>query len=231
MAKEATAPNYNTTSPELSGGAADQAAMAPLSESWANTPLTDGARLWEEEAGAAPAAELSLARLDASEHLFFPFTTVVGRVNVHYVDFPSLRGYVRCNRAGCALCRIGRAAEIRDLWPVYDPLARAIVVIPVSPSQRPQALRPKLHSVLQRVKQSAAPVVVGIRRIDQAFHVRVLDLPDGADDGRVVVSEFRKEFDAGRVDLASVYQLLPDEELANLPEVATALRLLGGQGA
>jgi hypothetical protein len=220
--------------PPSSSAQTSAAAPDPFSpqEPRAKTPLTDGARLWDEEAGAAaPAADLALARLDANEKLFVPFTTAVERVHVHYLDFLSFRGYVRCNGAGCALCRIRRAADVRDLLPVYDPLARAIVVIPVSPSQRPQALRPKLHPVLHRVQRSDAPVVVGIRRVDQAYHVSLYDLPDGADDGAVVVSEFRKQLDAGRVDLAAVYQQLPDEEIANLPEVATALQLLGGRVA
>jgi hypothetical protein len=38
------------------------------------------------------------------------------------------------------------------------------------------------------------------------------------------------EFDAGHIDLASVYSRIPNEQLAMLPEIARMLALKGGQG-
>ncbi|MGH9038461.1 MAG: hypothetical protein ACRD0O_22110, partial [Acidimicrobiia bacterium] len=59
-------------------------------------------------------------RLDQNDRLLVPFTTSVERVSTHFLDYPSLRGYVRCNGPGCLLCRLGRKVDHRDLWPVYD---------------------------------------------------------------------------------------------------------------
>src|SRR5262249_49466669 len=100
--------------------------------------LFDATEKWAAEAGCVPAS-LAEIRLDQNERLVAPFTTSVVEAVVHYLDYPSLRGYVRCNGPDCLLCKIGRQPDTRDLLPVYDVVSRAVGVLAVSPNLRPAA--------------------------------------------------------------------------------------------
>ena len=181
---------------------------------------------WEGEAGHAPLA-LAEIRLDQNERLLVPFTTDVVEVQTHYLDYPSLRGYVRCNGSGCLLCRVGRQPERRDLLPVYDVIGGAVGVLPVSPNLRPHGLRPQLTPVLRRLKDNER-VLIAVRKPDRGrYRVTPLPLPDGAADGAGKIAEFLKQFGAGAIDLSSIYQKLTDEELKAVPEIATALKARG----
>src|SRR5262249_19030644 len=104
--------------------------------------LTDALELWQAEGPGAARPPLEGVRLDANERLLVPFTTSTRRVQLHYLDAPALRGYLRCQGPGCLLCRLGKEPETRDLLPVYDPVAQAVGVLAISPNLRPQALRP-----------------------------------------------------------------------------------------
>ena len=187
---------------------------------------TDAVSKWEGEAGHAPPA-LAEIRLDGNEHLLIPFCTEVGEAVTHYLDYPSLRGYVRCNGSGCLLCRVGRQPERRDLLPVYDVIGGAVGVLPVSPNLRPHGLRPQLTPVLRRLKDNER-VLIAVRKPDRArYSVTQLPLPDGAADGANKIAEFLEQFGAGTIDLSSIYQKLTDEELKAVPEIATALKARG----
>ena len=94
---------------------------------------------------------MAVIRLDQNQRFLVPFTTMMSRTFLHYLTFPAIRGYVQCNGADCLLCRVGRQQDERDLWPVYDVLDKAVGVLPISPSQRPHALRPLLMPVLRRL--------------------------------------------------------------------------------
>jgi hypothetical protein len=199
---------------------------APLGGAKASGRLTDAVAKWEGEAGHAPPA-LAEIRLDGNEHLLIPFCTEVGEAVTHYLDYPSLRGYVRCNGEGCLLCRVGRQTELRDLLPVYDVIGGAVGVLPVSPNLRPHALRPQLTPVLRRLKANER-VLLAVRKIDRTrYNVTTLPLPDDADDGADKILEFLEQFGAGAIDLGAIYQKLTDEELADVPEIATTLKVRG----
>jgi hypothetical protein len=190
-------------------------------------PLQDALKTWTAETGAAGAPDLTVLRLDASDRLVIPFTTTMARVTLHYLDASAYRGYLHCQGPDCLLCRIGRQAEVRDLLPVYDPVAQAVGVLAVSPNVRPHALRPQLAAVLRRLDEGR-PLLVTIRRLDTArFGVGTLPLPEGADDGAARILEFTRRFESGAVDLGAVYPSLTREELMAIPEVAGALRLRG----
>jgi hypothetical protein len=188
---------------------------------------TVDALLTWEEAGVAATPALSLVRLDANEHLLIPFTTQVQRVETHYLDYIGLRGYVRCCGADCLLCRIGRQRDTRDLLPVYDPLSRAVVVLPISPNIRPGALRPQVTPVLQRCKANER-VLIAVRKENVGtFRVSTCPLPEGVDDGADAILTFMEQFDTGAIDLASVYQQVLNEDLANIAEISCLLQLKG----
>ena len=189
---------------------------------------TDALSKWEAESGAAPTA-LEEIRLDQNERLLVPFTTSVEEIGLHYLDYPSMPGYVRCIGEGCLLCRIKRKKDQRDLWPVYDVIAQTVGVLAVAPNMRPQALRPQLISVMRRLKADER-FLLAIAKIDRyRFGVTSLPLNENADDGAEKIAHFVSQFEAASIDLAGIYPQLSNEELAAIPEVATVLQVRGFQ--
>ena len=187
----------------------------------------DGLALWDAEAVAGPAAGLATLRVDQNERPVIPFTTDMVRIDLHYVDFQALRGYVRCNGPSCLLCRVGRQPEMRDLLPVYDVLDKAVAVLVISPNLRPHALRPQLAPALRRLADGG-PLLVTLRKDGNGkFLVTSLPLPEGAADGAAVIRAFCERFDADLVDLASPFQRLADEDLASVEEIRSLMAAKG----
>ena len=122
----------------------------------------DALGLWDKEAATA-ASQVELIRVDANEKMLAPFTCDIVRVEVHYLDFPSCRGYFWCNGKDCIMCRIGRKKESRDLWPVYAIVDRQVGVLPISPSTRQNALRPQLAPIIRRLATEDERCVVMVR--------------------------------------------------------------------
>ncbi len=188
----------------------------------------DALDLWDKDPVVTSSSPLALLRIDGNERLLIPFTTSMVRCPLHFLDYPTLRGYVHCNGTGCLLCQIGRQPEVRDLWPVYDALDRVVGVLPISTNIRGQALRPLLTPVLRQLKEAKEPMVIAIRRLDMArYDVRSFALPADVDNGTTVIQAFTRQMESGTVDLAAVYPRMANDELATLPEVATALKLKG----
>jgi hypothetical protein len=188
--------------------------------------LKDGLDLWDSEAGGTAAA-LTAVRIDLNESLLVPFTTSMLRVRLHFLDTQAYRGFVHCSGDRCLLCRIGRKSEVRDLLPVYDAVARAVGVLAISESLRPNALRPQLAPILRQLKQGGR-LVVTVRKLDNVrFEVGTLDLPEDADDGADKIRTFLRQLEAGVIDLGAVYPRLSGDELAGIPEIAQAMRLKG----
>jgi hypothetical protein len=188
----------------------------------------DGLALWDSEAAEVAPAGLETVRLDQNDHLLIPFTRTMLRVTLHYVSFAAIRGYVRCVGPDCLLCRLGRHPEIRDLWPVFDILARAVAVLPISPSMRPHALRSQLFPALRRMANGEGPLLLAVRKDGNSkFLLSALPLPEGADDGRAVIGPFCEQLKAGQVDLASAFPAIPNVELAMIDEVSLIMRAKG----
>jgi hypothetical protein len=199
-----------------------QPGHAPLGQ------LVDGLALWDSEAAEVAPAGLETVRLDQNEHLLIPFTEGMVRVTLHYVSFAAISGYVRCLGPDCLLCRLGRRPEERDLLPVYDVLAKAVVVLPISSSIRPHALRSQLVPPLRRMAKGEGPLLLAVRKDGNSkFVVSALPLPEGADDGAAVIGPFCERMKAGQVDLASAFQLIPNLELATIDEVSLMMRAKG----
>src|SRR5262249_17240898 len=112
----------------------------------------------------------------------------------------------------------------RDLLPVYDALAQAVGVLPISPNQRPQGLRPQLMPILREVKGGKRLVITLSKRDNVRFEVGSLPLGEDADDGSDKIAAFRKGLEAGDIDLGSVFLQLPNEELEQLPVVARSMQ-------
>ena len=196
------------------------------SQTLAQSQATDALALWGTEVNTSP-VNLSVIRLDGNERLVIPFTTTIARVKVHYFEVPSMREYIHCSGQDCLLCRVGRQVDERDLLPVYDVMSKTIGVLPISPNIRPNALRPQLAPVLQRLKEEKR-FLVSIRKLDAVrFCVTTYDLPPNAEDGADVILAFKNEFEAGRIDLSNVYTKLAKEDLMMVPEIITLMTMKG----
>jgi hypothetical protein len=190
--------------------------------------IVDAVAKWSADTPRA-LSNLTEVRLDASETIVVPFTTSVGEVAVHYVDYPSVRSYLRCNGDGCLLCRIGRQAEKRDLLPIFHAVDGRIAILPISPSIRPGALRPQILPVLRQLKEGKRVLLIICRPDRGRYSVTMQPLAEGIDDGAAQIAEFLQAFATGSVDLASVFPQLSNPELAAVPEIATALKIRGIQ--
>jgi hypothetical protein len=192
--------------------------------------IVDAVELWASETPQQQSASLSLVKLEANETLIVPFTTMTVRQAVHYLKSEQLSGYVQCPGDGCLLCRLlDNEPELRDLLPVYEPVARAIGVLAITQNLRAMTLRPQLLPLLRRVK-AGERLLIGLRKMDQfgsRFAVTVTPLPEGADDGAEQIAAFKQQMEAGAIDLRTVYQRLQAEELAAIPEIATRMSLKG----
>src|SRR5262249_61883694 len=99
--------------------------------------------------------------------------------------------------------------------------------LPVSPSLRPQALRPQLLEVLRRLQQGER-MLLAVRRPEVGhFIVTTLPLPEGAEDGAAQILAFQQRFDAGNIDLTVAYPRLSNEQLAAVHDIATRMGLRG----
>ena len=180
--------------------------------------LVDGLALWEE-GGEGPGADLAVIRLDQNERLLVPFTTMLLSMDLHYLDYPSLQGYVQCNGPDCLLCRVGRKQEKRGVWPIYDLLEKSVGVLLISPNQRPHSLRCLLQPVFRRLDEGEGPLLLSLRKDGPKYSGSALPLPRDAEDGAAAIRAFRERFDAGQVDLGSPLQKLANEDLAMIEEI------------
>ena len=171
---------------------------------------------------------LEVVRLDANDTTIIPFTADVIHLYVHYCEDPEIGGpgYVPCNQEAegrCLACEVGRTRDERYLLPVYVPKEKAVGVLPVSPSRRPNALLPQLLTHLERKE----PVVLFLRREGGKFAVGSAPLPPGCDDGAAAVAEFRERLGRREVRLEDAFPRVPNARLAQAAEVVRGLAFRG----
>lgn len=170
---------------------------------------------------------LEVVRLDSNDTTVIPFTADVLHLYVHYAEDSEIGpGYVPCNQEAegrCLLCEVGRTRDERYLLPVYVPKEQAVCVLPVSTSQRPNALLPQLLTHLERQE----PVVLFLRREGGKFAVGSAPLLPGCDDGAVAVAEFRGRLDRAEVRLDDAFARVPNARLAQVPGIAQGLAFRG----
>ncbi len=202
--------------------------VAPAGPRTNSAQIEDGLSLWDDAIKQSGATKLPLVRLSENECLLILFTTSLARVRAHYLDIESLRGYVACNGAGCVLCAAGRKVGERDLLPVYDVVNRVVAVLSIGPDLRAQGLRPQLHPLLQRVSRDEAPFLTVIYRTGYGNHtVTTTELPEGADDGARDIAGFLEQLSGETVDLASAFEHVTNDVLAEIPEIKLALQAKG----
>jgi hypothetical protein len=192
-------------------------------------PPCDGLAMWDAEAQDDARAGLAEIRPDQNERLLIPFTTSMVRVILHYLSFASLRGFVLCHGPDCLLCRVGRQQTVRDLLPVYDVVDKAVGVLAIGPNQRLQALRPGIAPVLRRVAKGEGPLLMTVRREGYKYLVGAEPLPAGADDGRAVIADFIRRFEAGEVELNGTFRRLDNDDIAAIDEIKILMSAKGIQ--
>ena len=166
---------------------------------------------------------LEVIRLGSDETAIIPFTADSKGVDLHYCSETEINGYVVCNGADCVICRIGRKKDPRLLLPVYLPAAGCVGVLPVSRSLRPFALLPQIASVLK----SGKPMVMFVTRDGGKHTVSTAELQNDVDGGETAIKSFLEEYEAGMIDLSSIYPKIDNEQLASVEEIGRMMTLKG----
>ena len=169
-------------------------------------------------------SSLELVKLGGDQIPMIPFTLSGVRVALHYCRETEVQGYIHCNGGGCILCKIGRNPTEKVLLPVFLPVSLTIGVLSASTSLRPRSLLPQLAAI----QKADNRVGVFISKEDNyRFKVDTFELKEGIDTGEKQISEFLERYEAGEVDLTSVYPRLENEQLAAIDEIARVLQMKG----
>lgn len=166
---------------------------------------------------------LELVRVGQDEIAFLPFTAEGKSMEVHYCEETEIRSYVPCNEEPCCLCQIGRKKETRILLPVYVPALAKVGILPISRSLRPSSLLPQLTDILK----AQSPLVVFARREHTRFLVSTTSLREDMDGGEEAIAAFKAQYEAGELQLATVFPVIANEHLAQIPGIARMLALKG----
>ena len=172
------------------------------------------------ESGEAP---LEMVRLAEDETAFTFFTAETEAAEIHYCSETEIRGYVLCNGPDCLLCRIGRKRDQRLLLPVYLPAVGCVGILPVSRSLRPFALLPQISNVLKMEK----PMVMFVTREGAKYSVSTAEIQKDVDGGEAAIKRFVQDYESGHLNLATVYQRIENEQLADVGEIARMMSLKG----
>ena len=192
-----------------------------------NAKLRNAVDLFQSEVGDSTQNTLTTLRVGSDAKFVIPFTPSVAMLDVHFAAY-SLRRYVQCNGAHCVLCEVGNNKQPRILLPVYDVEERTVVVLGMSSNCRPRALLAQLQPALRHVLADESPILLSIRKQGSAeFDVAQFELADDADDGAEAIRLFTEALDNGSVSIASVVDVIENEVLAGIPEVA---RILAARG-
>jgi hypothetical protein len=185
--------------------------------------VSNRVNLLDVAAGESVEPSLEVVRLASDETAIIPFTANSEEVDLHYCQETELNGYVICNGNGCVLCRIGRKREERLLLPVYLPAKGCVGILPVSRSLRPFALLPQVTNVLKSEK----PMVMFVARVGAKYSVSTAELPEDVDGGEAAIKQFHEDYEAGIVNLSSVYPKIENEQLADVEEIGRMMALKG----
>jgi hypothetical protein len=166
---------------------------------------------------------LQVIRLGSDEIAIVPFTADGEAIDLHYCSETEISGYLVCNGPDCLLCQIGRKRDQRLLLPVYLPTAGCIGILPISRSLRPFALFPQITNVLRSDK----PMVMFVTRDGAQYGVSAVELPKDVDGGETAIKQFLEDYEAGIVNLSSVYPKIGNQQLADVEEIGRMMALKG----
>lgn len=182
--------------------------------------------LYEFFSGGAdgPANQLEEQRIGADPTMIMLFTADTTDVNMHFVEDPAVRSYVICPGPGCPVCHVGSAPVLMMLLPVYDVTTRSVRVLRL-PARRQQG---SLLALIMSHAPKGAPTnrLLAITRNGMKYSVVAHQIAATADRGDEVIRAFLDHHAKG-LKLESAFQSMTAEELADVPQVANRLSMLG----
>lgn len=182
--------------------------------------------LYEFFAGGADgtANQLEELRISADPTMIMLFTADTTDVKVHFVEDPSVHTYVICPGAGCPVCHVGSAPLLMMLLPVYDVTTRSVRVLRI-PARRQQG---SLLALIMSHAPKGAPTnrLLAITRNGMKYSVVAHQIAATADRGEEVIRAFLDHHAKG-LKVESALQSMTADELADVPQVANKLSMLG----
>ncbi|WP_299661900.1 hypothetical protein [uncultured Psychromonas sp.] len=166
---------------------------------------------------------LEATRLGEDPTVLMLFSDQFEKENLHYLNYPEKRGYVKCNGQGCSLCAAGNKPFTRILMSAYNVINRQVEVLPMSEANNPNALLPQ---VLQ-ASDATEPTLLVVTRKGYKYSVELRPAPSNLDMGQSTIETFNTTFDNGEIKLNSIYPTCTNEELTALPSIQTMLLLNG----
>jgi len=162
-------------------------------------------------------------RLNSDQTAIIQITPSLTEVDTHFCQESEIKNTVLCNGDDCLNCKTGKKKDTKLLLPVYLPTEDRIGVLPMSKSLRPTSLLPQIA----RIMKSGKSVVTFIVRDEMKYTVTTSELPADINLNEEVIQNFLDNFNAGLIDLSSVYQKIDNSELALVPEIARMMVLKG----
>jgi hypothetical protein len=82
---------------------------------------------------------------------------------------------------------------------------------------------PQIANVLKAEK----PMAVFVSREGAKYTVSTYELPKDVDSGEIEIKQFLKDYEAGNINLSSIYQKIENEMLAGIEEIHRIMQLKG----
>ena len=162
--------------------------------------------------------KLHRVRLSETPAVIALITGSAEAAHFHYLDTPSLRGYVSCNGEGCELCLAGFKRDVRLLLPVFNVIEQRVDILPISKAERPTSLLPQLKPLLNSSGQ-----LISIRQTGVTFQVSAKPMPKGVTLDKKAIDNFKAKHEQGEIRFSDIYLMVDNEELASIPQVKTRL--------
>ncbi|MBF0553420.1 MAG: hypothetical protein HQK96_02555 [Nitrospirae bacterium] len=170
---------------------------------------------------------LDRIKISQNEILVVPFTMKGVAVDLHYCEDEGVKGYVVCNGSQCLLCRVGNKKDGRLLLPVFLPVTECIGVLPISTSMQPHSLMPQLKAMISKTSDDKPAVVSIVTATKGKYIVNANEYADDSITGDRQIKNFMKEYEAGKVDLTSVFTKLSNEDISRLNVVSKIMKIKG----
>lgn len=180
-------------------------------------------------ANESTADTLEVVRLGSDATFLVPYTLDSEKVPVHFMDYPSCRGYVKCNNLDnepCALCRIGSGRQDRLVMPFWSPIDRCIKVLQMSTTMSPTSLLTQIQNALADFEFDNNLVLLTLTKpTSTTFNVSAQPVPDKAKLGLDALARVLE--DRPEADLTSTVRSMTNAQLLDIPEVYNQADLLG----
>lgn len=173
---------------------------------------------------AGPLRHLEEQRIGGDPAMVILFTSESAEAQMHFIEDPTVRGYVICPGRGCPACHAGTAPVLMLLLPVFDVTTRAVRVLRIPARRHPGSLLSLIMAHLPKDKPTNR--MLAITRNGMKYSVVAHQVAPTADRGEEVIRDFLQHHEMG-LKLESAFQRVTCEELADVPQIANRLSMLG----